>query len=256
MNKDALINIIINDLKEVELLMEAFRGEESVKPAFIDLAKRKVKSIEEELSLLGNEFGKGEVVERISDVKHEVTEPEISESVKEEKTLEPEKKVEEVKPEPVVLAKEEASEEIKELVSVVTEEKPEPVLSEVETELPEKISHKEARKNSEDHARLGDVLQKEKSALNDRMTRKSIDKDMQFAKPVTDVRKAMGINDRFLYQRELFGGNSDLFNQTLEQINSMNSFEDARSFLMSNFAWDTDNDTAETFLNTVKRRFL
>lgn len=256
MNKDALINIIINDLKEVELLMEAFRGEQSVKAAFIDLAKRKVKSIEEELSLLGKEFGKGNGEEVRQEVKLETPAyREVSQAaVTVKETVGPRKEiVEEVRPEPVVVVEEKAVEEVKETVSVVEEAKPEPVVHEV-VKQPEQP--KPEQKQNDEHARLGDVLQKGKSALNEKMTRKSNDKDMKFAKPVTDVKKAFGINDRFLFQRELFGGNADLFNHTLDQINGMSSFEDARSFLMSNFDWDMESETADTFLNLVKRRFL
>ncbi len=58
MKKEALINIIINDLKEVQKLMEDFRGEIHVNSAFVNLAKTKIRNIEEEMSLLDQEFGR------------------------------------------------------------------------------------------------------------------------------------------------------------------------------------------------------
>ena len=57
MKKEALINIIINDLKDVQQLMEAFKGETQINSAFVNLAKTKIKNIEEEISLLDQEFG-------------------------------------------------------------------------------------------------------------------------------------------------------------------------------------------------------
>ena len=79
---------------------------------------------------------------------------------------------------------------------------------------------------------------------------------MHIGKPVSDIRKAIGINDRFLYQRELFKGQVELFNQTLDQLNGMDSYESASRFLHTNFKWEEGNEVAESFLNIVKRLFI
>ncbi len=78
----------------------------------------------------------------------------------------------------------------------------------------------------------------------------------QFGKPVSDVRKAIGLNDRFYFQRELFNGNADAFNNTLDQINQMDSFELALQFIKSNYDWDDDNEVTESFYKSIKRRFI
>ncbi len=266
MNKDALINIIVNDLKEVGLLMDAFKGEDEVNPVFVELAKKKLKSVEDELTLLSSEFGKTKLTEKTETPTPQEVIPEKTEPVLQEE------KVTEQKKDTITSKEEKSSSGSKsdiapESPAIVKEEKtPEPGTKVVEEDMPQpkskdsvrpqKTTHKAKNNKAEDRTRLGDVLQKEKSALNERISRKGSNSDMIFSKPVNDVRKAMGINDRFFYQRELFDGNSDLFNQTLEQINSMGSFDDARNFLLSNFNWDKDNETTDTFLKIVKRRFL
>ena len=259
MKKDALLNIIINDLKEVEQLMESFRGEDSVNPAFVNLAKTKIKSIEDELSLLNEVFGKtGD--EKLSTVKKEKPVPVKEEPVQPEKKMENvaekvvEKPVVEVKKEDAVIA--EVKEPEKEIIEEEVKKKTEPEKETVTAKQEVKAAKGPVKKSIDENARLGDVLQKDKSALNERVARKDSENEIIFTKPVKDVRKAMGINDRFFYQRELFDGNADLFNQTLDQINSMNSFDDAKNFLISNFKWDKESDTTETFLKIVKRRFL
>ena len=280
MKKDALINIIINDLKEVELLMEAFKGEDDVNPVFVNLAKTKLKSIEDELSLLNREFGKHEAG-TVNAAKEIGSNKEAEVIISEERILEEESEAVKIKgkpagvveednkkvvpektEEPVVnLKKEEREVEKERKVEVVKEEKRKPDVEERKEPKPaedrsEVKPHVKAEtKVVDEKARLGDVLQQDKSALNERISRKDAG-DMKFAKPVKDVKKAMGINDRFFYQRELFNSNSDLFNQTLDQINSMNSFDDAKNFLLSNFKWDETSDTTDAFLKIVKRRFL
>ncbi len=259
MKKDALLNIIINDLKEVEQLMEAFRGEDNVNPAFVNLAKTKIKSIEDELSLLNEVFGTTGAEKLSKGIKEEPV-PVKEESVQPEKKKE--KVVEEVIEKPVVEIKKEdagiaeVKEPEKEVIKEEEKKKPEPVKEPVAAKPEVKDNKSPGKKSVDENARLGDVLQKDKSALNERVTRKNSENEIIFTKPVKDVRKAMGINDRFFYQRELFNGNADLFNQTLDQINSMNSFDDAKNFLNSNFNWDKESDTTETFFKIVKRRFL
>ncbi len=256
MKKDALLNIIINDLKEVEQFMEAFRDGDDINPAFVNLAKTKIRNIDDELSLLNEVFGKTGV-KKPDDGKKD--EPAL---VKEELALTKKvtaKVVKETEEKDVAGIKKEdhhhttadqPEEKIGDEQEKITEPEKEPVAAKPEAEVVETTG------SVDKNARLGDVLQKNKSALNEKVARKSSENEIIFTKPVDDVRKAMGINDRFFYQRELFDGNSELFNRTLDQINSMGSFDDAKNFLISNFKWDAESDTTETFLKIVKRRFL
>lgn len=105
---------------------------------------------------------------------------------------------------------------------------------------------------------LGEQIGKDKTSVYERVTTQTDQTDSikQIGKPVNDIRKAFGLNDRFYYQRELFNGNPELFNQTLDQINQMDSYDSAAHFLKSNFHWTEDNDVAGSFLKSVKRRFI
>ena len=73
--------------------------------------------------------------------------------------------------------------------------------------------------------------------------------------PVTDIRKAMSIADKFLFQRELFGGDMEKMLNTIEKLNKMTSLEQAAEYLRNKFNWDTGSQTYELFYNLLKRRF-
>lgn len=75
-------------------------------------------------------------------------------------------------------------------------------------------------------------------------------------KPVSDIRSAIGVGDRFLFIRELFDGNTDLFDETITNLNNLQSLEDAKNYLSSRFHWDGADSTVESFLNIVKRRYV
>ncbi len=75
-------------------------------------------------------------------------------------------------------------------------------------------------------------------------------------KKVDDIRHAISIGDRFRFQRELFNGNGELMNKTFSILNQSKSYEDALSYLHSKFKWDEEDETAESFYQIVKRKFL
>ena len=75
-----------------------------------------------------------------------------------------------------------------------------------------------------------------------------------YGKPVDDIRQAISLGDRFLYQRELFGQNAELMQRTLTELNELGSFDEAISYI-SRFNWDTESNTYQQFLVTLHRRF-
>ena len=75
-----------------------------------------------------------------------------------------------------------------------------------------------------------------------------------YGKPVDDIRQAISLGDRFLYQRELFGQNAELMQRTLTELNELSSFDEAISYI-SKFNWDTESNTYQQFLVTLHRRF-
>jgi chromosome segregation ATPase len=75
-----------------------------------------------------------------------------------------------------------------------------------------------------------------------------------YGKAVDDIRLAISLGDRFLYQRELFGQNAELMQRTLNELNKLNSFDEALKYI-ARFNWDTESSTYQQFLVTLHRRF-
>ena len=76
-----------------------------------------------------------------------------------------------------------------------------------------------------------------------------------YGKPVDDIRQAISLGDRFLYQRELFGQNAELMQRTLTEINGLKSFDEAMSYINSRFQWDTESNSYQQFVVSLHRRF-
>jgi hypothetical protein len=87
--------------------------------------------------------------------------------------------------------------------------------------------------------------------LSDKLSRSRVD----------DILKTMGINDRILAIKELFGNSTEIFNQTIHKLNQLPDFESAKLYLMENVAgkyeWDKDEKwpDAHKFIKNVKRRY-
>ncbi len=100
---------------------------------------------------------------------------------------------------------------------------------------------------------LGDQFIHEKS-LNEKFTSLTDNKYKVMGKPVTSVKKAIGLNDRFMFTRELFNNDSGKFNSTVEAIDNANDLVEAVEYLEKNCEWPK-NETSLKFMDLVKRRF-
>ena len=76
-----------------------------------------------------------------------------------------------------------------------------------------------------------------------------------YGKAVDDIRLAISLGDRFLYQRELFGQNAELMQRTLTELNELSSFNEALEYLAERFNWDPESNSYQQFIVTLHRRF-
>lgn len=80
--------------------------------------------------------------------------------------------------------------------------------------------------------------------------------------PIQDLGKAMGLNEKIFTINELFGGDQELFKQTIQAMNGMASFEEAKNFLVrevairNNWAHHDKKNKAKNFIKLVRRRFI
>lgn len=77
--------------------------------------------------------------------------------------------------------------------------------------------------------------------------------------PIKDLKKAIGINDRFLFINELFRGDDVMYERSIKTINSFSIFPEAEYWikreLKLKLGWDDKNEVVKQFDHLVKRRF-
>lgn len=77
--------------------------------------------------------------------------------------------------------------------------------------------------------------------------------------PIKDIKKAIGINDRFLFINDLFKGDEAMYERSIKTINGFSIFPEAeywiRRELKTKLGWDDQHESVKQFDQLVKRRF-
>ncbi len=77
--------------------------------------------------------------------------------------------------------------------------------------------------------------------------------------PVRDLKKAISINDRYLFINHLFRGDENMYERSIKTINGFNIFPEAQYWIQRELkvklSWSDDNPTVQLFDQLVKRRF-
>lgn len=84
---------------------------------------------------------------------------------------------------------------------------------------------------------------------------RSMNDAIQSPPAVLDLRRGISINDRFIFQRELFHNNRAEMNEVMETLSGMSDFEVAEEFLQNELQWDFENPIVKDFLLIIKNGF-
>jgi len=73
--------------------------------------------------------------------------------------------------------------------------------------------------------------------------------------PVHNILSAVSLNDRVMFINALFDGDPLRFQETVASLNSMESFDEAESYVRGHFdGWDLGSDTVYRFMMAVRRK--
>ena len=77
--------------------------------------------------------------------------------------------------------------------------------------------------------------------------------------PVTDIRLALGINDKVMIINDLFRGSVDRYNKSIDALNDFPTLSGAKVYmseLQIELQWDTDSQAYRQLNDLVERRFI
>ncbi len=183
MDFNATVDLIIKDLNEAREIIDDLKNYPGVPALQVELAKSKCKSAAEVIALLKNLKDRDAVEKR-----------------------------DPITPEPV---KKEAS-----VKRMPESHKPEEVEVKAEVRQPPPIDTKSrsgrTSKKTSGSAIVADTFSQLPSSLNEQLgSRRDEDdvSDLMKTKPITNLSEAIGVNDKFLFIREIFNGNPESYEQ-------------------------------------------
>jgi len=84
-------------------------------------------------------------------------------------------------------------------------------------------------------------------------------KDHLVMEPIKDLQSAIGINDKFQFIQELFGGDEKSFEVGIKTINAFKIFPEAQFYIKRELReknnWDEESNVVKQFDQLIKRRF-
>ena len=140
------------------------------------------------------------------------------------------------------------------------------LFEEVKEDKPEAVKRKRPKSPldlfSDNTPSIADKFKEEKATVNDKISEQKADNSIATKmqhQPISDIKKAIGINEKFLFINELFDGNMADYNEAIDHINAnCNNREEAESyivFLKQNYSWDDARMSVSLFHNLIERRF-
>jgi hypothetical protein len=107
---------------------------------------------------------------------------------------------------------------------------------------------------------VNDVIGANATSLNDKLKTEVTDlKSALNDTPVRDLRKAIGVNDRYVFINQLFRGDEVMYERSLKTINGFRILPEAEYWmereLKVKLGWDENRETTRHFYQLVKRRF-
>jgi hypothetical protein len=112
-------------------------------------------------------------------------------------------------------------------------------------------------KQPELHEKIAKVTN---ASLNDKLKQTKIELGESLLEtPIKDLKKAVGINDRFLFINDLFRGDDVMYERSIKTINNFSIYPEAEYWikreLKLKLGWDDKNEVVKQFDQLIRRRF-
>ena len=97
--------------------------------------------------------------------------------------------------------------------------------------------------------------------LNDELTpaQRATLADIHQKQKIANIKSYIGVNQRFMFIRELFGNNAEAYNQALDELEQQNTYIEAFNYLRNQYAqpnrWKMDSEEVVEFLEIIAKRF-
>jgi len=242
MEFNATIDLIIKDLNDACQIIDDLKSYPGVPEIQVELAKAKCKST-------------GEVIALIKSIKQQPAEQKIDKApkpvIKEVVVAEPEK-IKQVSESPQPASAEEKKQMAKPPRS-------KPVQEESDNKTEKRITSEVSEKNPQSSSIIADKFTGKSSSINEQLGTFKVEDDVteiMKLQPIESLKAAIGLNDRFLFIREIFNGDKDAYDQAIAKLEKSSSTDDAKAVIISYTGSSKENEAVKQLMDLVKRKLI
>lgn len=107
---------------------------------------------------------------------------------------------------------------------------------------------------------INDAIGINGTSMNDRLREEKVELAHVLTEtPIRDLKKAIGVNDRYVFLNELFRGDETMYERSLKTLNSFRIYQEAEYWinreLKIKLGWNDNNSIVRHFCQLVRRRF-
>ena len=102
---------------------------------------------------------------------------------------------------------------------------------------------------------LGEVLKSDVRTIADIIAPKSTTVEQIAKGAISDINKAVGVNDRYLLIRDLFGGSAEEYERVVAVLNNFENLEDCMIYIDEHFDWNPNSDGAKMMMELLERKY-
>jgi hypothetical protein len=255
----------INDLKRCETIVEEIHENENVTETLHEEINDtgKNEKLPDALSAEGVEVADAnkDITEKIEDEEHkeEINEESETENTTIETVLQKtETDVTPVSSKPPQTENVDTEKPVREPVKIIFETQEEEIITPKKRKIKDKS---EADLFSSSEPTVADKYKDQTTSLNetivDNKEDKSIAAKMQKEK-IDDLKIAIGLNEKFLFINELFGGDMQTYSDAIDKINTQSTYDDTIKLLDElnlKFQWNKETDTYKKLISLVERKY-
>jgi len=242
MEFNATIDLIIKDLNDACQIIDDLKSYPGVPEIQVELAKAKCKSA-------------GDVIALLKSIKQQPAEQKIDKApkpvIKEVVVAEPEKiKQVSESPQPVT---------VEEKKPVTKPPRPKPAQEELDNKTEKRITTEETEKKPQSSSIIADKFTGKSSSINEQLGTFKVEDDVTEIiklQPIESLKAAIGLNDRFLFIREIFNGDKDAYDQAIAKLEKSSSTDDAKAVIISYTGSSKENEAVKQLMDLVKRKLI
>lgn len=222
------INIILKDLAEARDLIDDLKNYPGVPLLQVELAKAKCRSAEDVIQVLAE----------LSDDLFVSKEVKVTTVLPVEEPVEDNPKIESpVITEDSEIHRQKITKAVDEIINLKEREPEEPKKEKEKKIVADKFAHLSNRINEQ----IGDQKKDDQNSG-------------KISKPLTDLTREIGINDRFFFIREVFGGRQEKYTSVISDLNNADSMDEAVRIIKESTGSEPEDEPVRMLLDLVKRK--